>query len=102
MTNEDLFAPGVYEKGSQLAHQLIGVSLFAILLVWSAFIVDYIGLRRAYRTAGLLEFGAGLYLFAWVFYFLQPERHAELVAYTTKSLVQIQHVAISLKLVKSG
>lgn len=36
----DLFAPGYFEGQSQLVHQLIGVSLFLIVLIWGAIVVQ--------------------------------------------------------------
>lgn len=126
MTNPNLFAPGEYERQSARAHWTLGFFLFAILMVWSAQVIGMSGitLPRAYLAAGILSFAAGAYLFAvcailnriagppifemplsaatcvilqWVFYLLQPSQPRALFEYTILSLVQTQHVAISLK-----
>jgi hypothetical protein len=98
MTNGDLFKPGVYEERSQFAHQFLGVCLFAILLVWSSFILEWVHLRRAYEATGLISIVAGFYLFFWVFFFLLPDRPGELAEYALSSLVQLQHLSISMRL----
>ena len=105
-TSPELFAPGEYEAASQEAHRALGFFLLAVLGCWSGLVLEVHPawtLRRAYLASAATEAAAGCYLLLWVFHLLQPAAPAAaLAAFARRSLVQVQHVAISCSLVACG
>jgi len=102
---EGLFAPGEYATRSNEAHAVLGGLIFLMILVWSCYIFELIR-RPTHATllSGWLQIAMGLYLYSWVFVLMQPGEVASgrLWAYSTRDLLQLQHIAISGLLVAAG
>ena len=101
-----LFNPGEYPQKSQQAHSVLGVLLLLMVVVWLLHItqvrtpVKHLG--TAYRYSGALQIMLGVYLLSWCFIFLKPSQLDELWLYTTRDLLQLQHISISCSAICCG
>ena len=95
-----LFAPGEYPVKSSLAHAVLGGDIICIVVTWflhvGQFPTPLRHLPNAYMVSGVLQMILGAYLLMWCFVLLQPSEIEQLWAYSTRDLLQIQHIAISL------
>jgi hypothetical protein len=94
-----MFAPGEYPRKSQQAHSVLGMILLLMVLVWLMHITQcrtpLRSLDTAYKWSGSLQILLGAYLLCWCFVFLKPDHLDELFSYSTRDLLQIQHITIS-------
>ena len=94
-----LFEPGEYPRKSQQAHAVLGILLLLMVIVWCTHVTQFSTplkkLHTAYKSSGVLQILMGVYLLSWCFVFLKPTHLSELYRYSTKDLLQIQHITIS-------
>lgn len=92
-----------YAAASNDAHIVLGLLLFAMVIAWAAFVLEFIRVNKASQVSGGCQLGMGVYLLSWLFFFMHPSFPLdELFYYTTHDLLQLQHLAIALLLVAGG
>jgi hypothetical protein len=95
-----------YHTSSDEAHIILGVLLLCMVFAWAGLVMDFIRIRTAARISGTCQMMMGVYLMSWCFFFMFPttemEKLRQLWEYSTRDMLQLQHIAIALLLCAGG
>jgi len=103
LTNETSEDMATYAPKSDQAHIVLGSMIFAMVFVWCLYVFGYTTkVTKVLFLSGLIQVSMGVYLFTWVFVLLHPSDLSALYQYSSRDLLQLQHMSISSVLIAAG
>ena len=94
--------PNSFSTKNQQAHIFLGSCLAALVVTWSLFAMEWVGVRRVYRMSAVIQLVMGVYLLLWLFVLMHPSDMVALFEYSTSDLLQLQHLSIAVLLLAAG